>query len=132
MLIPQHILNRLHLGGDIAAEVQATQSEYRAWVYVQPLMEVSFQEARKRWTLERRDQPFDFTVKGFFVRYIELSEWHLERSDDLDYALRERPTIDLQVCVRDEQTLEHLLSQWCRDFSTLGLPQNYPDPPRTY
>ena len=33
MALPQHILNRLQLGGAIAAEVQATQADYRAWVY---------------------------------------------------------------------------------------------------
>ncbi len=118
MALPEHILNRLHLGGDIAAEVPATQAEYHAWVYVEPLMETSFQEARERWTRERRYQPFDFSLKGFFVRYIELSEWHLEWGYDLDHALRKRPTIDLQMCARDEQALEHVLSQWCKACNT--------------
>src|SRR5579884_1902994 len=131
MSLPQHILNRLHLGGDIAAEVQAMQAEYRAWIYAEPLVETSFQQARKRWTREREYQPVDFSIKGYYVRYIELSEWHLEWGYDLDYALRKRPTIDLQMCVRDEQALERLLSQWCHDFSALGLPQGYPDPPGT-
>lgn len=132
MALPQHILNRLHLGGDIATEVQATQAEYRAWVYAEPLMETSFQQARERWTRQRQYTPVDFSLKGYYVRYIELSEWHRERDDDLDYALKERPTIDLQMCVRDEHALEHILSQWCHNFSTLGLPQSYPDPPRAY
>ena len=131
MALPQHILNRLHLGGDIAAEVQATQADYRVWVYVQPLMETSFQKARERWTRERQYEPVDFSIKGYDVRYIELSAWHLDWGDDLDYALKERPTIDLQMCVRDEHALEHMLSQWCHNFSTLGLPQSYPDPPST-
>lgn len=132
MALPQPILNHLHLGGDIAAEVQATRAEYRAWVYAQALMETSFQKARERWTRERQYEPIDLSIKGYYVRYIELSEWHLEWGYDLDYALKERPTIDLQMCVRDEQALEDILSQWCHDFSTLGLPQSYPDPPRTY
>jgi hypothetical protein len=132
MALPQHILNRLQLGGAIAAEVQATQAHYRAWIYVEPLMETTFQQARERWTRERQYTPVDFLSQGYSVRYIELSEWHQEREDDLDYALKERPTIDLQLCVRDEHALEHLLSQWVHDFSTLGLPQSYPDPPRTY
>ncbi len=132
MALPQRILNRLHLGGDIAAEVQATQAHYRAWVYAQPLMETSFQQARERWTRERQYKPVDFSIKGYYVRYIELSAWHLEWGYDLDYALRMRPTIDLQMCVRDEHALEHVLSQWCRDFSTLGLPHSFPDPPSTY
>jgi hypothetical protein len=131
MALPQHILNRLSLGGDIAAEVPATQAHYRAWVYAEPLMETSFHKARERWTRERQYTPVDFSLKGYYVRYIELSEWHLAWDDDLDYALKERAPIDLQMCVRDEQALEQLLAQWCQDFSTLGLP-SYPDPARTY
>lgn len=132
MALPQRILNRLHLGGDIAAEVPAIQAEYRAWVYARPLLETSFQKARERWTRERQFEPVDFSIKGYFVRYIELSAWHLEWDDDLDYALQERPTIDLQMCVRDEEALEHLLSQWRHNFSILGLPQGYPEPPEIY
>jgi hypothetical protein len=132
MAFPQPILSRLHLGGDIAAEVQATQPEYWAWVYVRPLMKTSFPKARERWTRERQYQPVDFSIKGYYIRYIELSQWHLEWGYDLDYALRERPTIDLQMCVRDEDALEQILSQWCHDFSTLGLPQSYPEPPESY
>lgn len=132
MALPQQILNRLHLGGDIAAEVPASQAEYRAWVYVQPLMETSFQKARERWTRERQYEPVDFSIKGYYIRYIELSEWHLEWDYDLDHALKMRPTIDLQMCVRDEEALEQLLSQWCQNFSMLGLPQSYPDPSRIY
>lgn len=132
MAFPTPILNRLHLGGNIAAEVPATQAEYRAWVYVKPLMETSFRKAREYWTRERRYQPFDFSLKGFFVRYIELSAWHLAWDDDLDHALRMRPTIDQQLCVRDEQALAQVLAQWCHDFSLFGLPQSYPDPPRMY
>lgn len=132
MALPLRILNRLRLGGDIAAEIQATQAYYRAWIYAQPLQERTFQAARKRWTLQGQYTPVDFTIRGYYVRYIELSEWHLEWDDDLDYALQQRPTIDVQLCVRDEQALELLLSQWCQDFSILGLPQNYPDPPKCY
>jgi len=132
MALPQSILNRLHLGGDIAAEVPASQAEYRAWVYAQPLMETSFQKARERWTRERRFEPVDFSIQGYYVRYIELSEWHLEWGFDLDRALERRPTIDLQMCVRDEEALESLLSQWCHNFSTLGLPRDYPYPPPSF
>ena len=132
MVLPLPILNRLHLGGDIAAEVQATQVGYRAWVYAQALMKTSFHKAREHWMRQRQYQPADFSIKGYYVRYIELSQWHLEWGYDLDYALKERPTIDLQMCVRDEQALEGLLSQWCHDFSTLGLPDSYSDPPRSY
>ena len=132
MALPQHILNRLQLGGDIAAEVQATQADYRAWVYVRPLMETTFQQARERWTRERQYTPVDFSITGYSVRYLELSDWHRQRADDLDYALRECPTIDLQLCVRDEHALGQLLAQWVHDFSTLGLPLSYPDPPETY
>lgn len=71
MALPVPILNRLHLGGDIAAEVPATQAEYREWVYVDPLLETSFHKAREYWTRERRYQPFDCSLKGFFVRSIE-------------------------------------------------------------
>ena len=51
-------------------------------------------------------------------------EWHLAGGDDLDGALKERPTIDLQMAVADEQALEEVLSQWCSDFPTLGLPMD--------
>jgi hypothetical protein len=70
MTLPQHVLNRLHLGGDIAAEVQAIQAKYRAWIYAEPLMETSFQKARERWTRERQYEPIDFSIKGYYVRYI--------------------------------------------------------------
>ena len=55
-------------------------------------------------------------------------EWHLAWGDDLDGALKERPTIDRQMAVADEQALEEVLSQWCSDFPTWGLPMDYPDP----
>ena len=55
-------------------------------------------------------------------------EWHLAGGDDLDGALKERPTIDLQMAVADEQALEEVLSQGCSDFPTWGLPMDYPDP----
>lgn len=133
MALPMRVLNRLRLGGSIEAEVPASQAEYYAWVYIQPLVGISFQQARERWTLERCYQPFDLSPKGFFVRYIELSEWHLEWEDDIDYALEERrPMIDLQMCVWDEEALALLVSQWCHDFSTLRVPRSYPDPPTIY
>lgn len=133
MTFPIPILNRLRLGGSIAAEVPATRDEYRAWVYVRPIVQTPFQKAREQWTRERQYQPVDFAVQGFVVRYIELSAWHLAwDEDDLDLALKERPTIDLQLCVRDEQALEVVVAQWCHDVSTFSLPHLAPEPPTMY
>ena len=53
-------------------------------------------------------------------------EWRLAWGDDLDGVLKERPTIDLQVTVADEQALKEVLSQRCSDFPRLGLPMGDP------
>ena len=53
-------------------------------------------------------------------------EWHLAWGEDLDGALKERPTIDLHMTVADEQALKEVLSQRCSDFSTSGLPMDDP------
>ena len=132
MTFPLHIQNRLNLGGDIAAKVKATRSDYSAWVYIEPLTETTFQQARARWMLKGQYHAFDRFIKGYYIRYIELSEWHLAWDWDLDHALQQRPTIDYQMCVRDEEALEQVVSWWCHDFSLLGLPTDYPEPPRTY
>src|SRR5205085_234262 len=96
MAIPPEMLSLLRQGEALAARAPALREGWSAWVWVRPLMRGgrTFRDAVRDWTLSRAaSAPYDEEIERFEVRYVELSDWHLDDRwlMDLDVAIRERP-----------------------------------------
>lgn len=113
MALPTPTANRLRAGHPVAAEVMFAGTERRAWIFVQPLARAT---------------------KGYKVRYVELSDWHLAHTGKWEFheALLERPVPDLEFRVCNDEELERLLAEWHLDATLLKAPglADYPNPPR--
>lgn len=70
----------------------------------------------------------------YHLRYVELTDWHLEHPSGLGAALRERPPRDERLEVRGDSELERVLGQWLPDLAALRPPAEagYPYPPYRY
>jgi hypothetical protein len=126
------------MGESLEAEVTASRPGWRAWVVVEPVMRGgrSYKQALEEWTPTRvHATPYDPTIQWLEVRYVELSEWHLDERWrwDLDLAIRERPTIDQTARATTMDELERMLEARQVDPDTLCelRASDYPDPSRT-
>ena len=137
MVLPERIETLLHRGEALAAELPRPRDGWRAWVWIKPMMKSgrTYAEALEEWTRTRVAQAsYDGTISYFVVRYVELSEWHLDDRwyFDLDLAIKERPIVDKVTTASNQTELEHVLTQWLVDPTRLGSPSaaDYPDPPQ--
>ncbi len=131
------VMALLHQGCTLAARVPARREGWRAWVWLRPVMRCgrTFREAVREWTRTRyATGSYDEGIDRFQVRYVELSEWHLEERWilDMDIAIRERPIVDEWREVVTETELTELLAVWGVESGSLDDPArvNYPNPPR--
>ena len=136
MVLPESVQTSLHRGEALAAELPRPRDGWRAWVWIKPIMKAgrTYAETLEEWTKTRvAHSNYDDTISYFVVRYVELSEWHLDDRwyFDLDLAIKERPIVDKLMRASDDTALERVLSQWLADPSRLGSPSaaDYPDPP---
>jgi hypothetical protein len=136
MALPPEVLALLRQGRILAARVPARQEGWHAWVWVRPVMRCgrTFQDAVREWTRTRSAAgSHDETIDGFEVRYVELSDWHLDDQWlwDLDLAIRERPIVDEWRVIIAEAELAQLLAIWGVESESLDDPirVDYPHPP---
>ncbi|RYG75341.1 hypothetical protein EON80_01015 [bacterium] len=135
MSVPSSIATLLHRGKALAAEVHCQRPDWRAWVWVQPVMKngKTLAQAQEEWTRTRSATLYDDTIDFYRIRYVELSQWHLsdEWFWDLDIAIKERPIVDENRIAESEAALEEILSVWLPELSQLTTPGSvdYPDPP---
>ena len=136
MALPQTVQALLHRGEVLAAELPARRDGWRAWICVKPVMKDgrTYAQAIEEWTRTRvAETLYDDTIAHFIIRYVELSEWHLDVRwyFDLDLAIRELPIVDEWTTASDETDLERLLGRWLPDAIRLQAPAavDYPDPP---
>jgi hypothetical protein len=137
MTLAPEIMALLHQGRTLAARAIPRRKGWHAWIWVRPLMRCgrTFQQAIEEWTRTRHAAAqYDGTIQRFQVRYVELSDRHLEDRwfRDMDLAIRERPVVDEWQEVTTEVELAELLTSWGVDSCSLDDPMkvNYPDPPR--
>ncbi len=137
MALPSEIAMLLHQGRTLAVRVNVAREGWHAWAWVRPVMRCgsTFREAVEGWSRTRQsDGAYDDVIERFQVRYVELSDWHLDDRWfwDMDLAIRERPITDDWREVATEEELTQLLVGWGVDVSLLSEPTQvgYPDPPR--
>lgn len=136
MALPQRVNDLLHRGEVLAAEVPSERDGWRAWICVKPVMKAgrTYAQAIEEWTRTgMAEASYDDTIAHFIVRYVELSDWHLDDRwyFDLDLATKERPIVDELTTASDDMDLERWLKQWLPDAAGLQAPSavDYPDPP---
>src|SRR4028119_398647 len=109
MRLPSTVYTLLHRGQELAAEVPCTRPDWRAWVWVCPIMKSgkTYAQVQEERTRTRLASSYDDTIAHFQIRYVELSSWHLadEWVNDLDVAIKERPIVDKIFQVDDERAL---------------------------
>lgn len=137
MALPSEITALLLQGHTLAARVPLGREGWHAWAWVRPVMRCGhgFQEAVQDWTRTRQASgPYDDRIERFQVRYVELSDWHLDDRWflDMDIAIHERPIRDDWREVSTEAEVAEVLAAWGVDSSLLDHPARvgYPDPPR--
>ncbi len=137
MALPENVQTLLHRGEPLAAELPMPREGWRAWVWIKPVMKAgrTYAQTLEEWTRTGVARAsYDETISHFIVRYVELSEWHLDDRwyFDLDLAIRDRPIVDRSTTASNEMELEQMLSQWLSDPTRLESPSavDYPDPPR--
>lgn len=125
MQLPPATRHRLRLGRAVSAEIRAADPAHRAWIHVEPLLDLS----KGSW--EQRDRMIepqfvthaasDEPLIGFRVRHRELHRRFEQYPDDWDQL---GLAIDETFEVGDEQQLVALLTRWLDDLAGLGPPHS--------
>ena len=103
MAFPLKTLNRLRLGGDIAAPITPSRSRNSAWVYVWPILNPDKNFAR------------------FFVRRFEVETLFSE--DSYRHASDEgKPEFDERQVLSTIEEVEHFVQQWVTDLIAFREP----------
>ena len=80
MAFPSDVATLLHQGHTLAAR-SSWREGWHAWAWVRPVMRCgsTFREAVEEWSRTRQsDGAYDDCIERFQVRYVELSDWHLD------------------------------------------------------
>lgn len=124
-MIPLKVLNRLRLGRSVGAEVRATRPNRRAWVYVEPIIDIEAavwvsngQTPEQRLALDVPN-----AITGFRAGFIEIHEHLLEQLSDGNFP-KDTGAVHIEKIAADEAGLEKILSQWLPDLSLLRHPNN--------
>ncbi|MBW3623998.1 MAG: hypothetical protein KY468_11375 [Armatimonadetes bacterium] len=124
MTLPLKLLNRLRLGRDVAARVQARLENHSAWIYVYPLLNPEKGKRVKEPGREARivSDRGESAIRGFLLRYLEVEtkivEDYLKGTlDEADY-----PSVEEFYEVSMEEELAEILTRWIDDFSLLHEP----------
>ncbi len=123
MVIPQKVLNRLHLGRPVAAMVAATRPNFRAWVYIKPILNKEGQ----RWTSSGSGERYLSSnqaspIEGYIVRHLEIPERYVDFIYESDNYMQDPSTLDERTIVFTEDELANVLTHWLEDFTQLRIP----------
>jgi hypothetical protein len=131
MRLSTSLVNRLLLGRNLAAEVSSKRPNYRAWVYVKPVIGQREVIEREPGIESRISSPLNDPVDTFEIRYTMFHEDFLKDEDHLDHAWQDELTTDERYEAHSIAELEQLLQRWMQDFAVLGIPANvdYPGLP---
>jgi hypothetical protein len=124
MKLSMSLINRLHLGRSIAAEVSSKRPNYRAWVYVKPVVGQRDVVDTEPGIESRIASPTSDPVNAFDIRYTKFHEDFLEERYDLDRVWQDELTTDERYEAHSIAELEQLLGRWIHDFAVLGIPAN--------
>ena len=123
-MIPMKVRNRLRMGRDVAAEIDARNVGCRAWVRVKPILDLESQQLKSAdYGLESRvASPDSAAIIGFEVRRIELDPSFLAEPEDLDLAWSDARTTEEYQFAQTEESLYEILRSVISDLNLLRIP----------
>lgn len=134
MALPVEVIDRLHLGREVATEVPAPLPDKRAFVMVIPQVPPLHRD-RGAWNEEAwvigtgeeaklRDPGF---ISGYEVRYLlhHAKYTDTEWGWDYDHVLDDESTRIKRVFVQHEDNIEAALATWSVDAAALTKPGDF-------
>jgi hypothetical protein len=133
MTIPSRILDFLHRGWEVAAELSVKDPNQRAYIMVIPKVPKQH-ENPELWIKKSLDVLFgklilstSDLIQGYEIRYLRHQAKYTDTNWGWDYDLvLEDPTTRVRrVFIQTEEKLESELIQWLSDLSKLEVSENF-------
>jgi hypothetical protein len=126
--LPLRVLNHLRQGREVAAEVEPSDRNARAWVFITPVpgvLSTLFNPGSERIDWRKYPDTARLQIEHYWILRLEVLAEALERLRDDD--LRDGEANVEKIVVQGEADVGPVIIQWVSDFEALRDPGNVQD-----